>query len=425
MISEGSLKWADVISAGDKRMLTPAIVVIAYNRAEPLGRLLRSIENAYYPPGIAPELVISIDKSDSDSVTDLADAFVFTHGSKRVIKRSERMGLRNHVLSCGDLTEEYGSIIVLEDDLFAAPGFYQYACKALTFAENDDRIGTVSLYDHLFNVHKREAFCAMDDGYDNYYLQLASSWGQAYTKKQWQGFRKWYDADPDRKLDSPLIPANVRGWSERSWLKYYIAYLIETGRYSLYPRLSLTTNFGDVGTHACKSDSDLQVPLKGLTGDGDYIFSSPDQSGAVYDAFFEPIGKMVSGKICLGRLDPGGEGEDTEPVMVDLYGYRTKDELIGALTADGGGKGPRYVLTSQILPCKRIRSYARQMRPADANVVYDIEGNDIHLYDTRISDMPPAREPEAVRYLYEYRAISAARMIKILMYRIKEKLSGK
>ncbi len=214
-------------------MSAPAIVVIAYNRTKPLLRLLNSIENAYYPPQISPELVISIDKSDSDEVCDLAEGFSYTHGRKTVIKRTERMGLREHVIACGGLTDEYGSIIVLEDDLLVAPGFYEYARAALSFSEDDDRIGSVSLYNHLLNVHVRESFRALDDGYDNWYLQIASSWGQAYTKKQWQQFKSWYEDNKDRDLKDPSVPANVTGWSERSWLKYHIVYLIRTGIYSL------------------------------------------------------------------------------------------------------------------------------------------------------------------------------------------------
>ena len=184
-------------------MNRPAIVAIGYDRPQALQRLLSSIESARYAEDIHPVLVISIDNSGRDDVIEVARRFEYTHGEKVIMARPERMGLRSHVLSCGDLTEKYGSIIVLEDDIFVSPQFYSYACAALDHAEKDDRIGAVSLYDHRFNVHRRESFGAIDDGYDNYYLQLASSWGQAYTKKQWDDFKEWYEKNKDRDLAGP------------------------------------------------------------------------------------------------------------------------------------------------------------------------------------------------------------------------------
>ena len=171
-------------------MNKPAIVTIAYNRPDSLGRLLSSLGNAKYPEGSEVTLVISIDKSDTDEVVRLAKEYEWPFGEKVVIARKERMGLKNHVLACGDLTDTYGSIIVLEDDLYVSPSFYEYAVKALDFTEGDERIGGVSLYNHLFNVHARRSFMAIDDGYDNWYFQFASSWGQAYTKSQWDGFKE-------------------------------------------------------------------------------------------------------------------------------------------------------------------------------------------------------------------------------------------
>lgn len=391
-------------------MYRPAIVAVAYDRPQALKRLLSSIEAAKYPDDVRPVLVISIDKSDSDDVVCEAKSFEYTHGDKVILERPERMGLRRHVLSCGDLTKEYGSIIVLEDDLFVSPDFYNYACAVLDFSDDHEDIGSVSLYNHLFNVHTREAFYAIDDGYDNYYLQIASSWGQAYTKKQWELFKEWYEKNSDRDLAGPDVPLNISGWSDKSWLKYYIVYLIETGRYTIYPRTGMTTNFGDVGTHACKIDTDLQVPISASGSERGWCFSTVQQSQAVYDPFFELKDDILHDRICPGD----------SCLIVDLYGSKPVNELI--LLKKKAGKGHIHVLSSQRLPFKAVRSFGRQMRPVDANAVYGIEGNDLFLYDTGIASDPPAKKSAAIRFLYDYRGISAARMIRIIIYRIMEKL---
>ena len=396
-------------------MHRPAIVAIGYDRPEALKRLLLSVEAAEYAEGTSPVLIISIDKSDSDDVVRVAEEFEYSHGRKIVMARNERMGLREHVLSCGDLVDEYESIIVLEDDIFVSPCFYSYACEALEFSDKDDRIGAISLYDHRFNVHVRESFCAIDDGYDNYYLQIASSWGQAYTRKQWKSFRSWYEANRNRDLSKPSVPSNITGWSDRSWLKYYIVYLIETGQFCLYPRISLTTNFGDAGTHEKKNDTDLQVPVAGKGNRSSYVFSTLHESHAVYDSFFEPVAYVRNEKICFGICE--NAEKDSCPLIMDLYGIKQIKSL-----ADESDTS--LVLSSRLLPYSVKATFGRQMRPIDANIVYNIAGNDFYLYDLDKSGAVPGKHPEAFRLFYEYKGISAKRMMRMIGYRIREKIFG-
>lgn len=398
-------------------MMTPAIVVIAYNRPDSLERILTSLNKASYPEGSRPTLVISLDKCDVDDTVQVARKFEWKFGEKRVVERPERMGLKNHVLSCGDFTKEYGSIIVLEDDLVVSPYFYTYAKAALEFTEDADRIGGISLYNHLFNVHAREAFCAIDDGYDNWYFQFASSWGQAYTKNQWAAFMVWYGQKTAKGTyssemqDNPFVPANVSGWSDKSWLKYYITYLVETDKYFLYPKVSYTTNFGDVGSHMDKPDYDLQVPLCGYPGKTSYTFSSLDESRSVYDSYFE--------NDRISQLMRFGEGN--MDLLCDLYGIKPIEEMQEKCKR-------RYILSSQALPYKVLRLYGRQMRPHDANVIYDVAGNDFYQYDTCESAAPPTKDEaksRAAKWFYQYRGISAAQMKDMLKYRVKEAIEGK
>src|SRR5687768_8098504 len=105
-------------------MNSPAIVITAYNRPEGLSRLLKSVADASYDSNNVT-LVISIDKSDSNKVYELADSFEWKYGQKKVIKHNEHLGLKEHILRCGDLTDQYGSIILLEDDLIVSPWFYK------------------------------------------------------------------------------------------------------------------------------------------------------------------------------------------------------------------------------------------------------------------------------------------------------------
>ncbi len=382
-----------------------AIVVIAYNRAQALLRLLDSLTNAYYPEGLDIPLVISVDKSDSAEVENVANDYIWDHGDKYVRLHEVNLGLRQHVLECGDIAAGYDGAILLEDDLFVSPAFYMYTLAALQRTRMVQRIGGISLYNHRLNVHAREPFEAIDDGYDNYYMQFASSWGQAFSAEQWIGFRKWYEEHKDDDIAADNVPVNVSSWSDRSWLKYYIKYLVDTDKYFLYPRISFTTNFGDDGEHmdsGAAGISDLQVPLAGIRSYGqiDMHFSDIDESMAVYDSYFE--------NLCLEhRLPEMVRGQ----VSIDIYGTRQSS----------GYK--RYVLSSKPLPFRMLESYGRRLRPVDANILYKVEGRDLFLYDTsKAGKAPSVNTPE--RYLYDFRAINAKEMISILAFRLKCRLFG-
>lgn len=410
---------------------TIAIVVIAYNRPDSLKRLLSSIALADYPKGERIPLLICVDKSDNPHVAEVAENFIWEYGEKSVILQKENLGLKKHVLTCGDLTEKYGSIIMLEDDLYVSSSFYHFAEEALDFSKGNDYIGGISLYNHLLNVHVREPFEAVPDQYDNWYFQFASSWGQAFSREQWSGFRKWLAENDGKPLEDNTMPQNVSSWSDKSWLKYYIKYLIDTKKYFLYPRVSLTTNFSEEGTHAKhgEANADLQVPLAGrVNAEYQYRFGSPWEMRAVYDAFFENVclKEVVLSEI-VGLLDNSDKAKEknlylnrvceeskykseweTEAVVIDLYGYKPIEPQ------------NRYLLTSRSLPYKQIKSYARSLRPIDANVFSKIEGNDFSLYDTSVASAAPQAE-EAKKYLYNYKALKVKALKSILSYRIKQK----
>ncbi len=387
----------------------PVIVVIAYNREVSLRRLLRSVERASYPAEDI-RLIISIDKSDNSKVEETAREFVWTHGDKTVRIHEQNLGLKKHVFECSEYACEYGSAILLEDDLYVSPHFYEYAVAALEKTRSDARIAGVSLYNHLLNVHAREPFEAIADGYDNYYFQFASSWGQAFTADQWRGFREWYEknsstADVSAPVKVPdgsgftrikTVPANVCGWGDKSWLKFFIRYMVEKNKYFLYPRVSLTTNFSDAGTHDMGQQCDLQVPL--LMGGKNYSFSSLDESGAVYDAYFE-------------------NERILQEAELDLYG---KKSALTDMTGDGPSKN-RTLISSQSLPYKVVKSYGRVLRPLEANIIEEIPGNDFFQYDlSEKGDAPKVDKSD--RLLYNYRAFKAKYGLEILKKRIREKI---
>lgn len=338
-----------------------AIIVIAYNRPVSLKRVLSSLNNAIYNEDENIKLIISIDKGDSienSEVVRIAENFHWRYGEKIVIQHKENLGLRNHVLKSGDLTEIYENVVILEDDLYVSRYFYDYLKKSLEYYKNQSEIAGISLYSHQFNESASLPFMPIKDDYDVFFMQIPSSWGQLFTRKQWKEFRNWYELNKTKPLlVSEGVPKNVVDWPDSSWKKYFQKYMIETKKYFVYPYVSHSTNFGDVGKHFWKDSKTFQVPLS-REKRVNYRFCNINETISVYDAYCE--NENIFKFLNLIKLD----------LEVDLYGIKAPYTK------------KKYLLTTQVLNFKKVDSFGLSLRPMEENVIRNIKGNEIFLYDT-------------------------------------------
>ena len=353
---------------------SPAIVIVAYNRPNSLRVLLNSLARSYFNSRNI-NLVISIDGGGPNSVKEVAENFVWEFGEKIIINYRRNLGLHKHVIFCGDLAFEYGSVIVLEDDLFVSPYFYEYACKSIGFYKPDNRVCGISLYSYNYNEHNKVPFIPIDDGNDVYFIQTASSWGQLWTCGQWKAFRAWYDKNiNDKNLSWDYLPEDVAMWPSSSWKKYFINYMVDTKKYMVFPRTSLTTNSGCIGTHAKRPSVNSQVPL--ISGKQGYRFSKLEESISVYDCYYE---------ICSDSM---------KKIAPDLTKYEFEVDLLGSKPL--GKVGSPYLLTSKesISP---IKSYGLELLPIELNIAYNLDGT--HLSLTKTKDANSLKYNKRVRLL--------------------------
>ena len=334
-----------------------AIVIVTYNRLNSVKRLLNSLNYAYYLNDKV-DLIISIDYSGSDIIYNYVKDYTWDFGEKKVISHTKNLGLRNHILLCGNFTSEYSNICVLEDDIYVSPLFYIYSKQASKFYENCNEVAGISLYNHLWNYISDRPFYPLDDGSDIYFMQQAQSWGQIWNKRNWCEFKNWYDNHQNIDLESNNFPSIISNWPKSSWLKYHMKYLVENNKFFVYPRVSLSTNFSDVGTHNQIESTCYQVPLQ-MGKDKNYNFANFIDSTNKYDIYFENIN--------LTHLNRFKDYQND--LTIDLYGLK---KIHG-----------RYLLSTKVLNFKILESYALKLRPHELNVYYNIKGNSIFLYDTQ------------------------------------------
>lgn len=344
-------------------MIEPAIVVIAYNRKKPLRRLLKSIAEAHYPSKNIT-LHISIDASDQLKVKELAENFEWKFGDKVIDLKTENLGLLKHILECGELTNIYESIIVLEDDLVVAPNFYNYSIQANNFYSDDEKIAGVSLFTYSSEENNFYPFQPIQDKGNVHFIQVASSWGQSWTNAQWSKFKSWLIENPNGK--EAILPEYILKWGSNSWKKHFINYLIDSDRYFVFPNISYSTNFEDDGTHASNTGL-FQVQLN--YNDSIPQFCTISESNSVYDVYFE----LTS--FCIKKWCPSLQDFELE---VDLYGAKPVQNI-----------AKEYILTSR-RGLNEVKSFGTKMKPLIQNVIAEIEGDQIKLY--RKEDALPSGE---------------------------------
>ncbi|MGI2323711.1 MULTISPECIES: hypothetical protein [unclassified Methylococcus] len=393
--------------------MKPVIVVAAFRREKALARLLNSIQSASY--SFPVKLIISLDGGASPEVVRTATEFDFRHGTVEVVRRTENIGLRRHIIWCGDKAEEYGSAIVLEDDLYVDPYFYDYAVNALQFYRNETMVAGIALYAQKFNECAGLPFEPIYNGSSGYFMQVACSWGQAWTGDQWARFKDWYlNADENSVNNVGALPQYVKEWPESSWKKYFFAYIVEHNKYIYYPYITYSTNCSDPGGSHVKDGSDVyQVPLgMACRPLEEFKFFPFDGGLAYYDSYMEPINDEIFRGLGLDRRD----------LEVDLYGTKPLELL----------KKKKYALTSR--DCKRyIRVFGAQFRPMEKNLLFDLDEHDVsrigdgkYIYLTRSDDVVGAGNPyfKLARY-YSYIPFASRRFAKGCFLLMAREVSAK
>lgn len=331
-------------------MMSPAIIVLAYNRPNSLQRLLLALEDAVYP--VIPHLVLSIEGGAAPDVIKIANEFKSDKFIVKVICRSKRLGLRDHVIACVDLTKVYDSVLILEDDLLVDRYFYSFASAALDFYRNDKIVAGVSLYSYEHNEFSGLPFKPLYNGHSTYFMQVPCSWGQGWTRNQWESFKEWYLKNSQNKLsDIHGLPEAVKNWPESSWKKYFHGYILSSGKYFVYPYESFATNCADdVGTHNKGASNTVQVSMPSKERPVPNFLMCPSSNWeVVYDAYMEPIGDFIYRALGLPRSQ----------VTIDIQGQKPLALL----------KKKKYALT--IKSClNSVSRYPLNYRPPENNLLH-------------------------------------------------------
>lgn len=208
---------------------------------------------------------------DRAAVAEVREYIKTVSGFKKVIiiERENNQGLAQSIISgVTQLTDEYGRVIVLEDDLVTSPFFLRYMNDALELYRNVDRVLHVS-----GSTYPVGDFCSDD----SYLLRVPLCWGWGTWKRAWNLFEK--NIEIMNNFDKRMIarfdfdgthPFWLQLELNRSgridtWFVFWYARVFLSDALALFPRQSLVKNIGYDGTGVhCGKSKDYDVELSAV-----------------------------------------------------------------------------------------------------------------------------------------------------------------
>jgi hypothetical protein len=253
------------------------IALFVYNRPEHTRRTLSYLQKNV----LADEsrLFIFSDAAkttaDNDKVNEVRHIIGDIAGFKsvKVIERKRNMGLANSIIDgVTQLVNEYGRIIVFEDDLLSSPYTLQYFNEALTHYQDEEKVMHIGAY--MYSLQDK----ALPQ---TFLFRAATSWGWATWARAWKNFQPDIDvlmAQFDKpKISQFSIEGTMNFWKQmlgfkagknNSWAIRWYASIFLKGGLTLNPSRSFIHNIGNdgSGTHSNNEHMySVQVAQKPVT----------------------------------------------------------------------------------------------------------------------------------------------------------------
>ena len=181
--------------------------------------------------------------------------------SLTIIERSANFGLADSIIEgVTKLCNDFGKVIVLEDDLITSPYFLQYMNDALDFYEKEENVVAVDAYMYPIKSTMPETFFLKDPG----------CWGWATWQRGWvlfeangsklleqlkdKNLEKVFDYDGAYPYTKMLMDQVKR--KNNSWAIRWYASIFLQDKLALHVGKSLVHNIGNdnSGTHGGKTD---------------------------------------------------------------------------------------------------------------------------------------------------------------------------
>jgi len=258
------------------------ITLFVYKRIEHTRQTLESLMKNELAS--ASDLIIFSDaaknEKDKSQVENVRDFISNINGFKsvKINLNKENKGLANSLIDgIKEVVNEYGKIIVLEDDMITSRFFLRYMNDALNLYENDDNV--ISIHGYIYPIKQKLP--------ETFFLKGADCWGWATWQRGWKLFnadskllldeirkkKLEYEFDIDGTTNNvKMLKKQIAGKVD-SWAIRWHASTFINNKLTLYPGRSLVRNIGmdDMGTHTKSTKiyetvlSDTPIEVSGIS----------------------------------------------------------------------------------------------------------------------------------------------------------------
>ncbi|MFW5982891.1 MAG: glycosyltransferase [bacterium] len=243
------------------------ICLFTYNRLNETKQSVEALQNNYL--ALESDLFIfsdgAKDAAEAEKVNRVKQYLKTITGFKSITiyKSPKNKGLASSIISgVTQVIEQYGKVIVLEDDLITSPNFLDFMNQALDFYADNQYIHSISGYTlDLSSLKKHDK---------DYYLGYrASSWGWGTWKENWENVDwevKNYDnfrKNPFKQIefmrggsDMPrMLKSQMKGRVD-SWAIRWCFDQFQKKQFAVFPSKSKVMNIGmgENATHTKKAE---------------------------------------------------------------------------------------------------------------------------------------------------------------------------
>lgn len=175
--------------------------------------------------------------------------------SVTIVERDSNWGLSKSLIAgITEITEKFGRVIVVEDDLIVSPYFLRYMNDALEKYEDDERVASVSAFLNPIDVQAPETF----------FLRYFACWGWATWKRAWKLFNpdsidllkkiRWKTREFNIDGKGPfygILYCDKVGLNDSWAVRFYASCFLE-GKLHLFPQQTMAIQSGmdGTGTHS-------------------------------------------------------------------------------------------------------------------------------------------------------------------------------
>lgn len=249
------------------------VVLFVYNRPEHTKKTLDTLSNNEF--SAQTDLVVYSDAAKNQAaeesvkqVRNIIRQYSSCFANVKIVERNINCGLAKNIIEgVTQVVNEYGQVIVLEDDIVTSPAFLEFMNSALAEYKNSERVWHISGWNYPINT---------DDLPDVFFWRTMNCWGWATWADRWQHFTKnpqqlvqsWSKDEIKRfNLDGKYnfwsqVTANVQG-KLNTWAIFWYATIFKHHGLCLNPAQSYVANIGHDGSgENCGTIDPYQAQLR-------------------------------------------------------------------------------------------------------------------------------------------------------------------